>query len=83
VFLASGQPAEGAGFDRGKVDGSDAAETVGAAGTLGAFAKNRKPWTPPKQALAPEASATLRDRLVGELSGLASADEAKWRHRIE
>ena len=76
-----GQPAEGApkagnGFDRGKVNGS------GAAGTLGAFAKNRKPWTPPKQALAPEASATLRDRLVGELSGLASADEATaWAQR--
>ena len=43
--------------------------------SLGAFARNRKPWTPPKQALAPEASATLRDRLVGKLSGLASADE--------
>jgi ERF superfamily len=77
----AGQPAEGApkagnGFDRGKVNGS------GAAGTLGAFAKNRKPWTPPKQALAPEASATLRDRLVGELSGLASADAATtWAQR--
>ena len=77
----AGQPAEGApkagnGFDQGKVSGS------GAAGTLGAFAKNRKPWTPPKQALAPEASATLRDRLVGELPGLASADEATtWAQR--
>src|ERR1700689_648377 len=64
----AGQPAEGApkagnGFDQGKVNGSGAAETVGAAGTLGAFARNRKPWTPPKGALAPEASATLRDRL--------------------
>jgi hypothetical protein len=89
----AGQPAEGApktgnGFDQGKVNGSGAAETVGAAGTLGtagtlgAFAKNRKPWTPPKQALAPEASAALRDRLVGELSGLASADEATaWAQR--
>src|SRR6266576_181122 len=71
----AGQPAEGApkagnGFDQGKVNGS------GAAGTLGAFARNRKPWTPPKQALAPVASATLRDRLVGELSGLASAEDA-------
>jgi hypothetical protein len=77
----AGQPAEGApkagnGFDQGKVNGS------GAAGTLGAFARNRKPWTPPKQALAPEASATLRDRLVGELSDLASADEATtWAQR--
>jgi hypothetical protein len=83
----AGQPSDGApkagnGFDRGKVNGSGAAGTVGAAGTLGAFAKNRKPWTPPKQALAPEASATLRDRLVGELSGLASADEATtWAQR--
>ena len=83
----AGQPAEGApkagnGFDQGKLNGSGAAESVGAAGTLGAFARNRKPWTPPKQALAPEASATLRDRLVGELSGLASADEATiWAQR--
>ena len=77
----AGQPAEGApktgnGFDPGKVNGG------GAAGTLGAFAKNRKPWTPPKQALAPEASAALRDRLLGELSSLASADEATaWAQR--
>ena len=72
----------GNGFDRGKLNGGTEAGTPGAAGTLGAFAKNRKPWTPPNQALAPEASATLRDRLVGELSGLASADEATaWAHR--
>jgi hypothetical protein len=83
----AGQPAEGApkagnGFDQGKVNGSGAAGTAGAAGTLGAFAKTRKPWTPPKQALAPEASATLRDRLVGELCGLTSADEATtWAQR--
>src|ERR1700686_3938108 len=83
----AGQPAENApkagnGFDQGKVNGSGGAGILGAAGTLGAFAKNRKPWTPPKQALAPEASATLRDRLVGELSGLASADEATtWAQR--
>jgi ERF superfamily len=89
----AGQPAEGAskagnGLDQGKVNGSGAAGTVGTAGTLsatgtlGTFARNRKPWTPPKQALAPEASATLRDRLVGELSGLASADQATtWAQR--
>ncbi len=82
-----GQPAErarkaGNGFDRAKVNGSGADGTVGAAGTLGAFARTRKPWTPPKQALAPEPSAALRDRLVGELSGLASADEATaWAQR--
>jgi hypothetical protein len=76
----AGQPAEdkkaGNGFDPHNVNGG------GAAGTLGAFARNRKSWTPPKQALASEASATLRDRLVGELSGLASADEATiWAQR--
>jgi hypothetical protein len=70
-----GQPGQGApkagnGLDRGKVNRS------GVAGTLGAFEKNRKPWTPPKQALSPEASATLRDRLVGELSGLVSSEKA-------
>jgi hypothetical protein len=83
----AGQPNESApkpgnGFDQGKLNGSGAAGTLGRAGTLGAFTRNRKPWTPPKQALAPEASATLRDRLVGELSGLASADDATaWAQR--
>jgi ERF superfamily len=82
----AGQPAErakaGNGFDRGKVNGSGANGTVGAAGTLGAFARTRKPWTPPKQALASEPSAVLRDRLVAELSGLASADEVTaWAQR--
>jgi hypothetical protein len=83
----AGQPSEavpkaGNGFDQGKVNGSGAAGSFGAAGTLGAFAKNRKPWTPPKQALAAVASATLRERLVGELSGLACADEATaWAQR--
>jgi cytochrome c553 len=71
----AGQPAEavpkaGNGFDQGKVNGS------GAAGTLGAFAKNRKPWTPPKQILAPEDSAALRDRLLAELGSLASEDDS-------
>jgi hypothetical protein len=46
--------------DRSKPNGSGAA----GAPTLGAFAKSRRPWTPPKQALAPEASAALRDRLL-------------------
>jgi hypothetical protein len=57
------------GFDRGKLNGN------GAAG-LGAFAKNRKPWMPPKQTLALEESAALRDRLLRELSSLASAEAA-------
>jgi hypothetical protein len=77
----AGQPGEGtqaagSGPDRGKLNGG------GAAGTLGAFAKHRKPWTPPRQTLAPEASAALRDRLVGELSGLGSAEDATaWAQR--
>jgi ERF superfamily len=76
----AGQPGEGTatagnGIDRGKLNGG------GAAG-LGAFAKNRKPWTSPEEALAPKRSAALRDRLVGELSGLASSDEATvWAQR--
>jgi hypothetical protein len=77
----AGQPAEGAAqagklLDRGKLNGNGAAERPAAAGTLGAFARSRKPWTPPKQALAPEASAVLRDRLLGELGSLASPDQA-------
>ena len=51
-----GQPAEGAakvggGINQTKVNGG------GAAATLGAFAKTRKPWIPPRGTLAPEASA--------------------------
>jgi hypothetical protein len=77
----AGQPAEGAAKarnlpDREKLNGNGAAERGAGAGTLGAFAKNRKPWTPPKQILTPEASAALRNRLLGELGDIASADEA-------
>ena len=69
-------------LDRGKLNGNAAAERPAAAGTLSVFAKSRKPWTPPKQALAPEASAVLRDRLLGELGSLASADQATgWAQR--
>ena len=67
--------------DQGKLNGNDAAERPAAVGTLGAFAKNRKPWTPPKQALAPEASATLRARLLGELGSLTSAEDATGVHK--
>ena len=79
----AGQPGEGAqteenGTDRRKPNGSGAVGT----GTLGAFAKSRRPWTPPRQALPPEPSAALRDRLVGELPGLASAEDATaWAQR--
>jgi hypothetical protein len=74
----AGQPAEGAaragnGSHPGHANGGSAAAT---AATLGSFAKSRKPWTLPRQTLAPEASAVLRDRLLGELSTLGSADEA-------
>ena len=77
----AGQPAEGAAqarnvLDRGKLNGNGAAERRVVAETLGAFAKNRKSWTPPKQILAPEASAALRDRLLDELGRLCTEDEA-------
>jgi hypothetical protein len=76
-----GQPAEGApkagnGLDQTKLNGSGAPGP--AAGNLSTFAKSRKPWTPPNQALAPEASAALRDRLLGELSRLSSAAATVW-----
>jgi hypothetical protein len=83
----AGQPAEGAAkagnvLDRGKLNGNGAAESPASAGTLGAFAKNRKPWSPPKQTLALEASAAQRDRLLSELGSLVSADEATgWTQR--
>jgi hypothetical protein len=77
----AGQPAEsavkaGTALDRGKPNGNRAAERPAAAGPLGAFAKNRKPWTMPKQILAPESSAALRDRLLAELGSLATEEEA-------
>jgi hypothetical protein len=81
----AGQPAEpkaGNVLGPRKLNGNGAAERPAAPGTLGAFAKGRKPWTPPKQILAPEASAVLRDRLLAELGRLASEDEATgWAQR--
>jgi hypothetical protein len=75
----AGQPAEDV---RRGGNRFDPAKVTGGGGTLGAFAKNRKPWTPPQESLAPGASATLRERLLGELSGLTSADEATaWAQR--
>jgi hypothetical protein len=76
--VLAGRPAEGApktdnGFNQAKVNGN---------GALGDFAKKRKPWTPPKETLASEPSAALRERLLGELSSLVSADEATaWAQR--
>jgi hypothetical protein len=70
-----GAPKAGNDFDRAKVNGG------GAAGTLGAFAGIAS-HALPKQTLAAEASAALRDRLLGEVSSLAFADEATaWAQR--
>jgi hypothetical protein len=75
-----GPPKGGNGFDQAKFNRRGAAETGG--GNLSAFTKSREPWTPPKQALAPEASAALRDQLLGELCELSSADEVTtWAQR--
>jgi hypothetical protein len=53
---------------------------TGAAGS--ANARGRTPPRPAKPILAPEQSAALRDRLVGELYGLHSAeDAASWAQR--
>jgi hypothetical protein len=43
---------------------------------LGRFDANRKAWSPPQQALEPEKSAALRDRLVGEVRALATQEDA-------
>jgi hypothetical protein len=70
----AGRPANG--FDQTKVNGGRAG------GTLSAFAKDRKPWTPPRGTLAPEASAALRDRLLSALPDVAIADDATaWAQR--
>jgi hypothetical protein len=75
LVCQSGNGATRAGNEK---NGSGAAGS----GNLSAFAKSRKPWTPPKETLAPEASATLRDSLVSELSGLASSEQAAgWAQR--
>jgi hypothetical protein len=76
----AGPPAEGAAKagvpGPGKLNGKGVTQSAAAAGPLGAFAKNRKPWTPPKQFLSPEGSAALRDRLLAELGTLALEDDA-------
>jgi hypothetical protein len=70
-----GQPAEatskaGNGHDATRRNGN------GAVQPLGRFAASRKPWSPPKQALEPEKSAALRDRLLGEIGALATQEHA-------
>jgi hypothetical protein len=70
-----GQPAErtgkvGNGLEATRQNGN------GANQPLGTFAASRKPWSPPKPVLEPEKSAALRDLLLGELSDLATQDQA-------
>jgi hypothetical protein len=72
---SGGQPVEGAGKAGNGLD-TKHRNGNGADQPLGRFAANRKAWSPPKQALEPEKSAALRDRLLGELSALATQDEA-------
>jgi hypothetical protein len=48
----------------------------GAGQPLGYFCASGKPWSPPKQVLEPEKSAALRDRLLGEISALATHEHA-------
>jgi hypothetical protein len=60
----------GNGLDPKRPDGN------GAAQRLGTFAATRKPWSPPKQALEPEKSAALRDRMLEEVRALATQDWA-------
>jgi ERF superfamily len=55
----------------------------GADRSLGTFATGRKAWSPPKQALEPEKSSVLRDRLLGEISALDSDEQATaWAHKV-
>src|SRR5277367_1569062 len=70
-----GQPVDGSGKAG---NGSDTKHRNGngADQSLGRFAANRKPWSPPKQALEPEKSAALRDGLVGEAGALATQEQA-------
>jgi ERF superfamily protein len=70
-----GQPAEGSGkagngFDASRQTGN------GADQPLGRFAVGRKAWSPPKQALEPEKSAALRDRLVEGVGALVTQEQA-------
>jgi hypothetical protein len=71
----AGQPIErpgrtGNGSAPGKAHGSSAPAT------FRTFSANRKVWSPPKPALEPDKSATLRNQLLGELASLASQEEA-------
>jgi hypothetical protein len=76
-----GQPAEGTGETGNGLD-TKRQNGDGADQPLGTFARNRKPWSPPNQALAPEESAALCDRMLSEISALASEEQATaWAHK--
>jgi ERF superfamily len=76
-----GQPLDGTG-KAGNGHDPKRRNGNGADQPLGTFAAGRKPWSPPKPALEPEQSAALRDRLLGEISALATQDEAAaWAHK--
>jgi hypothetical protein len=65
-----GQPTEGTGKGGNGLDAKrQKANSVDQ--PLGTSAAGRKPWSPPRQALAPEKSAASRDRLLGEIGCLA------------
>jgi hypothetical protein len=70
-----GQPVEGTG-KAGNGHEATRRNGNGADKPLGRFAASRKPWSPPKQALEPEKSAALRDRLLGEIGTLAAQEQA-------
>jgi ERF superfamily len=75
-----GQPADGNGKAGNGLDAKQR-NGNGADQPLGRFAASRKPWTPPKQALEPEKSAALRDRMLGELGTLTTSEQATaWAH---
>ena len=76
-----GQPVEGTGKPGNGLDPKRQTGN-GADQPLGTFAAGRKPWSPPRQPLEPKKSATLRDRLLGEINVLASQGEATaWAHK--
>jgi hypothetical protein len=71
----AGQPIERSGT-AGNGPAPGKANESGSPQTFRSFSANRKVWSPPKPALEPDKSATLRDQLLGELGSLASQEEA-------
>jgi hypothetical protein len=79
----NGQPVGGTSATAGNGLDAKRHNEIGADRSLGTFATGRKAWSPPKQALGPEKSAALRDRLLGEISALASEEQATaWAHKV-